>query len=218
MKKISILSSFLIILVTISFSIASKENSFKFDDIEGIQVYHFKEKNYYMYSTHQYKDDTLYLTINAFFSNKVNISDDGLWFGVGLGTPGMHGSDMVICTYKQSREKQFACEDYFSEGHSIMQDTKLGGTNDVELIKGEVLEDLEHNKWQPYTKHFVFEVKKKLNLADHYDWNGLPNIMTSKAYIISAFGSLYQNEDLMYHTDYNSQKIKDGEGIMKTDL
>jgi len=195
-----------------------------FDRMEGIQVYHFKNENYYIFSSLNLKSDSTEPNDNnynrlegmlyIFMSNSTEIPKNGLWVSIGLGTPKMDGSDMIMCTYINGVHGVHNCYDYFSNGHTPSPDKELGGSNDVKLIMGSKRFNIpEEEDFAPYDKMISWSFSKVINKDDKYDWDKLDTLLTNQGSIIAAFGDISNAGNINFHKGYTHGKIRDGWGI-----
>ena len=210
MKLLHIIT--LIISTFISYCNNTYLETRKYEDIPGLQLYHLTNKNYYLFSSWEMEDhENIQGTIYLFLTNDITYKN--IWASVGLGTPGMHGSDMVMCTYVDGKSD---CSDYYSNGHSPVPDVALGGTNDVTFEFGDSSFKLNSHEWNQYSKYYVWSFKKKLNSEDKYDWDRISSMMANKQPVIAAFGEvklLDNTPDIQFHMDFTSGRLVDGFGL-----
>lgn len=217
MKLKCLLCFIILILQLFSYQSAGIDSVKDYKNMPGIQVYHFRSRSYFMYSSWEKVDETTIKgQLSLYIGNMFDIPAEGMWVSAGLGSPGMDSSDMVMCMFYPNAKVTHKCVDYWSEGHHPQPDTQLGGTNDVELTSSHSDLNLNTNEWGNYNKAIVWNFTKKIT-NDIYDWKNLDSIMTNKGYIIGAYGDTYTNGDIKFHSDYTSNKLIDGDGLPKKD-
>ncbi len=187
----------------------------------GIQVFHFKTDTHFMFSSWDISIESgnLQGSVYLYMADKVKIPKGGVWAAVGLGSPNMNGSDMVICTYNPNDNNSHDCHDYYGEGHSPKLDTELGGTDDVRLFKKAQNFNLKKEDWAPYKKMVEWHFIKKMDHDDKkYDWKEIRSLMTNEGHIIAAYGDLSDKGEIQFHTNYSAGKLNDGHGHKKEEL
>jgi hypothetical protein len=208
---------FLIYCYLIIFVFNQIANTFKYKEMDGMQIYFGNNDNYYFYSTLTGNSSQIIIEMNLYLDlsleevNSTSSGNKGVWAGIGFGNNNMFKTEAVLFQYFP--DGRLVCNDAWLPGHYLKFDTELGGKNDVTYITGSI-KSLE-SSFAPYKTLISWKCSKNISSLDEYDWQQFSTWQTNNAPVIGAWSINSSDEKPLPHgfAPKTTLTLVDGSGV-----